>query len=129
MPQQLEPPAPWREMGSFLADLSVSLSRLHNPDGHALLFQSLRHGTETTQDLTRSADPVIRALFATFAAPIRRYLQHIGHGPDPLRRRNQGRWRFNGSWSVRLRTSGFHANHVHPRGWLSSACYLELPGA
>ena len=127
MPQQLEPPAPWREMGSFLADLSVSLSRLHNPDGHALLFQSLRHGTETTQDLTRSADPVIRALFATFAAPIRRYLQHIGHGPDPLRRRNQGRWRFNGSWSVRLRTSGFHANHVHPRGWLSSACYLELP--
>ena len=46
---------------------------------------------------------------------------------DPLRRRNDVRWRFNGSWSVRLHTSGFHTNHVHPRGWISSACYIELP--
>jgi hypothetical protein len=92
-----------------------------------LLFQSLRHGTETTEDLSRSADPAIRALFSSFAVPIRRYLEHIGHGADALRRRNNGRWRFNGAWSVRLRSSGFHANHVHPRGWISSACYLELP--
>jgi tetratricopeptide (TPR) repeat protein len=127
MPQQLEPPAPWRDLGSFLADLRVSLNRLHDPEGHALLFQSLRHGTETTQDLTRSADPVIRALFDAFADPIRRYLENVGQGPDPLRRRNQGRWRFNGGWSVQLHTSGFHANHVHPRGWISSACYIELP--
>ncbi len=127
VPQQLEAPSPWADMGSFLADLKVSLNRLHNPQGHALLFQSLRHGTETTQELSRSADPVIRALFSTFAAPIRDYLEHIGPGPDPLRLRNNGRWRFNGSWSVRLHASGFHANHVHPRGWISSACYIELP--
>src|SRR5947207_160654 len=126
-PLQLEAPPPWPDMVSFLADLRVSLNRLHNPHGHALLFQSLRHGTETTQDLSRSADPVIQALFESFAAPIGRYLERIGHGADPLRRRNNGRWRFNGSWSVRLHTSGFHTNHVHPRGWISSACYIELP--
>jgi tetratricopeptide (TPR) repeat protein len=125
--QQLEPPPPWRDLASFLADLSVSLNRLHNPHGHALLFQSLRSGTETTQDLSRSADPVIQALFRAFAAPIRHYLKHIGCGSDPLRRRNNGRWRFNGSWSVRLHSSGYHANHTHPRGWISSACYIELP--
>ncbi len=127
VPQQLEVPPPWPDMGSFLADLKVSLNRLHNPHGHALLFQSLRHGTETTQDLSRSSDPAIRALFSTFAKPIRHYLKHIGDGSDPLRRRNNGRWRFNGSWSVRLHASGFHTNHVHPRGWISSACYVELP--
>ena len=127
VPRQLEPPAPWQDLASFLADLSASLNRLHDPRGHALLFQSLRNGTETTQDLSRSADPAIRALFAAFAAPIRRYLEHIGHGDDPLRRRNEGRWRFNGSWSVRLHSAGFHANHTHPRGWISSACYIELP--
>ena len=127
VPQQLEAPPPWPDMGSFLADLKVSLNRLHNPHGHALLFQSLRHGTETTQDLSRSSDPAIRALFSTFAAPIRHYLEQVGHGSDPLRRRNNGRWRFNGGWSVRLHTSGFHTNHVHPRGWISSACYIELP--
>ena len=127
MPFQLEPPAPWRDIATFLADLRVSLNRLHDPHGHALLFQSLRHGTETTQDLARSADPAIRGLFSAFAAPIGRYLEHIGQGADPLRSRNSGRWRFNGAWSVRLHSSGFHTNHTHPRGWISSACYIELP--
>jgi len=127
LPVQLEPPPPWADMVSFMADLRVSLNRLHNPNGHALLFQSLRHGTETTQDLVQSADPAIRGLFSAFAEPIRRYIEHMGHGSDPLRRRNNGCWRFNGSWSVRLHTSGYHNNHVHPRGWISSACYIELP--
>src|SRR5262249_28012134 len=127
VPCQLEPPAPWQDLASFLTDLSASLNRLHDPEGHALLFQSLRHGTETTQDLSRSTDTVIQALFRAFAEPIRHYLVHIGSGSDPLRRRNNGRWRFNGSWSVRLHSSGFHTNHTHPRGWISSACYIELP--
>jgi len=127
VPRQLEPPPPWRDLAGFLADLRVSLSRLHNPQGHALLFQSLRNGTETTHDLSRSTDPVIQALFTSFAAPIRHYLEHVGRGSDPLRRRNSGRWRFNGGWSVLLHSSGYHANHTHPRGWISSACYIELP--
>ncbi len=127
VPSQLEVPSPWPDLAGFLADVKRSLDRLHNPHGHPLLFQSLRHGTETTEDLTRSADPAIQALFTAFAAPISEYLARIGQGPDPLRRRNNGNWRFNGSWSVRLRTSGFHNNHVHPRGWISSACYIDLP--
>jgi tetratricopeptide (TPR) repeat protein len=125
--QRLEAPAPWPDLHLFFADLKCSLERLHGRHDHPLLFQSLRHGTETTEELTRSADPVIRALFQAFGAPIRQYIEHIGRGLDPLRRRNEGTWRFNGSWSVRLRTSGFHTNHVHPRGWISSACYIELP--
>jgi predicted Zn-dependent protease len=123
----IEPPPPWQDLTSFLIDLTTSLNRLHDPNGHALLFQSLRHGTETTQDLTRNADAAVRGLFQAFAAPITRYLEHIGKGADPLRRRNNGRWQFNGSWSVRLRNRGFHMNHVHPRGWISSAFYVELP--
>ena len=125
--EPLEAPEPWPDLASFLLDLKESLGRLHDPHGHPLLFQSLRHGTETSQDLLRSADPVIHALFRSFAAPIGRYVERIGRGADPLRRRNSSRWRFNGSWSVRLRRSGYHANHVHPRGWISSACYIELP--
>ncbi|HEY1313069.1 MAG TPA: putative 2OG-Fe(II) oxygenase, partial [Steroidobacteraceae bacterium] len=127
LPLELEAPTAWPDLASFLADLNVALNRLHDPHGHPLLFQSLRHGTETTQDLARSTDPTIQALFASFAAPIRRYLEKVGPGADPLRRRNHGRWRFNGSWSVRLRSAGHHTNHVHPRGWLSSACYIALP--
>ena len=124
---QLEAPPPWRNLESLLADVRASLNRLHDPNGHPLLFQSLRHGTETTQDLSRSTDPAIQALFSSFATPIREYLLRLGHGSDPFRRRNKAGWRLNGSWSVRLRSSGHHRNHVHPRGWISSACYIELP--
>ncbi|HZX71585.1 MAG TPA: tetratricopeptide repeat protein [Rhodanobacter sp.] len=127
LPTHLQAPAGWDDVASFLADVKRSLARLHDRQQHPLLFQSLRNGTETTEDLARSTDPVIQALFTAFAAPIAQYLEHIGQGADPLRRRNRGTWRFNGSWSVRLRSSGFHANHVHPRGWISSACYIDLP--
>jgi hypothetical protein len=37
--------------------------------------------------------------------------------------------RFSGSWSVRLRDAGFHVNHVHPQGWISSALYVALPAS
>ncbi|HEX5961516.1 MAG TPA: tetratricopeptide repeat protein [Rhodanobacteraceae bacterium] len=127
VPYRLEPPPPWHSLADFLADLGHSLARLHDALRHPLLFQSLRHGTETTEDLSRSEDPVIRALFAAFDAPIGDYIAGMGEGPDPLRRRRRATYRFNGSWSVRLRTLGFHHNHVHPRGWISSAFYVELP--
>ncbi|MGH8190563.1 MAG: tetratricopeptide repeat protein, partial [Rhodanobacteraceae bacterium] len=127
VPYRLEAPSPWSNLNDFLADLKQSLGKLHDALRHPLLFQSLRHGTETTEDLARSQDPVVQALFKAFDAPIRDYMSRIGHGADPLQRRNHGAYRFNGSWSVRLRASGFHHNHVHPRGWISSACYIELP--
>jgi tetratricopeptide (TPR) repeat protein len=125
--QILETPAGWPDLESFLTDLASRLNALHNPHGHRLLYQSLRQGTETTQDLSRSQDPVIQALFHAFAAPIARYRDHIGEGKDDLRRRNRGASRYNGSWSVRLHRDGYHTSHVHPRGWISSACYIQLP--
>ena len=127
VPYRLQSPSGWSSLDAFFADLARSLDRLHNPHGHPLLFQSLRNGTETTDDLARSTDPVIQALFRSFDEPIRDYMRRIGNGGDALRRRNRGSYRFNGGWSVRLRSAGFHNSHVHPRGWISSACYIELP--
>jgi len=123
----IEVPAGWSDLESFLTELSARLTALHNPHGHRLLYQSLRLGTETTQDLSRSEDPVIQSLFRAFAAPIARYREHIGQGEDALRRRNHGATCFNGAWSVRLHSEGYHTSHVHPRGWISSAFYVQLP--
>ncbi|MBS0393726.1 MAG: tetratricopeptide repeat protein [Proteobacteria bacterium] len=125
---RLEPPPGWPDLEGFLGELATRLHAMHDRHRHRLLFQSLRQGTETTQDLSRSPDPVVQALFHSFAAPIARYRESIGEGPDPLRRRNRGASRFNGSWSVRLQRTGYHTSHVHPRGWISSACYIQLPG-
>jgi predicted Zn-dependent protease len=123
----IEAPPGWPDLSSFLTELTTHLNALHNPHGHRVLYQSLRRGTETTQDLSRSQDPVIQALFSAFAAPIARYRERIGQGEDALRRRNRGATHFNGSWSVRLHCDGYHTSHVHPRGWISSACYIQLP--
>ena len=31
------------------------------------------------------------------------------------------------SWSCLLRPNGFHTNHIHPTGWISSAFYADVP--
>ena len=61
LPMLLEAPPGWPDLGSFLTDLTSHLNALHSPHGHRPLYQSLRQGTETTQDLSRSQDPVIQA--------------------------------------------------------------------
>jgi hypothetical protein len=64
-------------------------------------------------------DPAIRALFGAIDGPIRRHLAAVGEA---------GRaYGFCGAWSVRLNGGGFHINHIHPEGWLSSAFYVRTP--
>ena len=47
----------------------------------------------------------------------------------PLLRPSRERFRFAGSWSVRLRGAGHHVNHVHSTAWISSAFYVTTPDA
>jgi hypothetical protein len=101
---------------------------LHKLRTHPL-HQSLRHGTQTTQNLQTTDDPAIRAFFNAIDGPIQRHMQAIGSGSDPTRRRNTGRYKIHGIWSVQLHPDGYHTDHVHPEGWLSSACYIVLPPA
>ena len=54
-------------------------------------------------------------------------MARLGKGEDPLRRRNTFDYRIQGAWSVRLRPNGFHRDHFHAEGWLSSAFYVETP--
>jgi len=124
----IDTPTGWDSLPSYLADLRESLKRLHTMRTHPL-HQSLRHGSQTAQNLLDVDDPAIRAFFPAIDGPIRRHIETIGHGGDPLRRRNTGGYKIAGIWSVRLNPQGYHTNHVHPQGWLSSACYIELPRA
>jgi uncharacterized protein (TIGR02466 family) len=57
--------------------------------------------------------------------------QYIRALPDdathPFLRRKSDEFSYFGAWSCRLRSSGFHTNHVHPQGWISSAYYVAVP--
>jgi tetratricopeptide (TPR) repeat protein len=126
--RRLDTPEGWPSLDAWLADMATALNSLHTLETHPL-GQSLRQGTQTSQSLDRSADPVIRGLFEAIRGPILRHIEGLGRGRDPLRGRATGKYRLNGSWSVRLKPGGRHVNHMHPKGWLSSACYIALPDA
>lgn len=119
-------PDGWQDLSSYLEDLAQSLACLHALQAHPI-DQTLRFGTQVEHHLQHSTDPAIRAFAQAIDGPIHRYMQALGHGDDVLRRRNTGGYKLNGTWSVRLRPNGFHSNHFHGKGWLSSACYIQIP--
>ena len=124
----MDTPEGWASLEAFLPALAASLARLHRFQTHPL-GQSVRGGSQTSESLIHSGDPVIRAFFQAIDGPIRRHIADLGEGDDPLRRRRKAGYAFSGIWSVRLAPRGYHANHVHQQGWLSSACYIALPDA
>lgn len=123
---QIDTPAGWPNLPAYLDELARALVKLHTLRMHPI-GQSLRDGTQADLSPERSEDPAIRAFPQAIDGPIRRYMQAIGRGDDPLRRRNTGKYQLSGIWSVRLRPHGYHFNHFHPEGWLSSACYIDIP--
>jgi len=94
------------------------------------LDQSVRGGSQTDGPLFTKVDPEIRALRAVIVAAVERNVKSLPP-VDPahplLGPRRDRKIGFSGSWSVLLKGTGFHANHVHPQGWISSALYIHLP--
>lgn len=126
--QTLETPPGWNDLASFLAEVAGELEALHSFRIHPLQ-QSVRGGGQLTLLQAELTRPLIDALFGSIGRAIRGFISEIGSGPGPLRSRNTGKFAITGAWSVRLRSGGYHADHVHPRGWISSACYIALPPA
>lgn len=126
-PYTLPVPDGFADLESFNAAFLAALDRWHPYKAHPL-EQSLRDGSQTARDLTSIDDPVIQAFVKALDAPIRQYMQEVGNGDDhPLTARNTGDYRITGSWSVKLHGGGWHVNHVHPEGWISSSYYVSVP--
>lgn len=121
------PPPGFGGMPEFLETLAATLDNLHNA-GREPVNQSVRGGTQTAGILFGRDNAVIHAAEAALRTAVDHW---IGTLPDdathPFLSHRQRSIRFVGSWSVRLRSSGRHANHIHPKGWASSAFYVSLP--
>lgn len=113
-----------------IAPLADHLRALHSARA-APLDQSVRGGTQTDGHLLLRDEPVIDRLRAAIADAVAAYIAQLpppeaGH---PTLLQDRGPVRFAGSWSVRLQGEGFHTDHVHSQGWISSAFYVALPDA
>ena len=123
---QLQPPAKHATIASFNEAFARELTALHHTSRRPIA-QSLRGGTQTEKQLPADS-PVIADFFAMLDAPIRDYLSRLDAcRSHPTDRRHRASYCIAGSWSVRLEPGGFHTDHVHPQGWLSSAYYVGLP--
>lgn len=96
------------------------------------LDQSVRGGTQTEGNILSHVDPLIEQTAAAVREAVASYVAQLPP-PQPdvpvLSAPRDRRLRFAGSWSVLLRGGGYHSNHIHPMGWISSALYVDLPAA
>jgi tetratricopeptide (TPR) repeat protein len=125
----LEPPRGFSDMAAFNAELSGYLDGLH-PDTREFIDQSLRGGTQTVNNLFGAGHDLVERIHERITEAITRYIAEVRTGEDhPFVRRRTSGFRMGGSWSSRLKDCGFHANHIHPSGWISSCYYAALPDA
>ncbi len=121
-----DPPSAFTRVSDFNEAFAAAVLAFHTTDRRPL-DQSLRGGTQTDRNLPLE-QPAVAAFMKMIDAPIRDYISRLRDGSDhPTDRRRAAGYRIAGSWSVRLSPQGFHTNHVHPKGWLSSAYYIDLP--
>lgn len=124
---EVPPPAGHGDMDPYLDALAAHLNRLHSARREPV-NQSVRNGSQTAGRLFGRSDPVIAAAQAALQNAVEHWAARL---PDdsrhPFLSRKRAKLRMTGSWSVKLWSSGRHANHFHSEGWASSAYYVALP--
>jgi tetratricopeptide (TPR) repeat protein len=125
----IAPPAGFNDVETFNRALSQDLVGLHTRRVEPL-DQTLRGGTQTPGYLfdhrTRALEGVRDQIREAVADYVRKLPFDANH---PLLGRKAGAFDYATAWSCQLRSSGYHTNHVHPEGWISSAYYAALPEA
>lgn len=126
---ELPPPSGFADIDTFNRALGEDLLALHTRNVEPI-DQTLRGGTQTPGYLFDRSTRAIDGVRERIREAVADYVQRLPDDPShPLAARKDSAFDFAGAWSCRLRSSGFHTNHVHPQGWISSAYYVSLPDA
>jgi hypothetical protein len=116
-------------MAEFNTALNAHLDALHT-DLREHVDQTLRHGTQTAPALLNTSHALLGALRQRIEEAVGVYIARMQADEDhPLSGRRRSGFAFAGSWSSRLYDRGFHVNHIHPAGWISSCYYVSAPDA
>ncbi len=131
-PVVVPPPAGYDTTESFFVDVQAALEELHHTQARPI-EQSVRGGTQTNGFLFRLKHPLLATLEQQIRLAIKTALDDFPADKDhPFWTRKVADprgsgFQFSGAWSVRLQSEGFHTNHIHTEGWISSALYVALP--
>ena len=120
-------PKDYSSQSEYLTKLKSTLCDLHEFESEPI-DQSLRGGTQTRPNLVHIDNPVITSFFSSINANVKEFVSTLPDDPQhPFLKRKTKHPRIISAWSVRLTGTGFHVNHVHPEGWISSAFYVDVP--
>ncbi len=112
---------------TFNQTLLEALQPMHRSD-IAPIDQTLVRGTQTHGNLFQTDNTTIKSLEESLKTCIHNYVNHLKQtGPGEFRDRITDGFDFSGAWSVQLSDGGFHNDHVHTAGWISSVYYVEVP--
>ncbi len=124
---ELPIPDGYDSLAVFLNKVQEVLVSMHNTTTRPLQ-QTLRKGTQTPGRLLDREHPILAQLKWAYETTVSRYIAELPDDSEHVFfKRKCASFKITGSWSVKLEESGFHVNHVHPEGWISSACYISLP--
>jgi tetratricopeptide (TPR) repeat protein len=132
VPVEVPAPPEFASREDYFAELTRILEGLHHSNAQPI-EQSVRGGTQTNGFLFRLKEPLLLGLEKQLQLAIAGALQTMPNDQEhPFWARNSrptvaSDLRMAGAWSVRLADQGYHANHIHPEGWVSSALYISLP--
>jgi uncharacterized protein (TIGR02466 family) len=105
------------------------LDDLHQNERHPI-GQSLRNGTQTYENLFDDNSEVINTLSGLILERAEEFIKlQSTDRKHPFLSRLSKDLTFKGSWSVKLRSDGYHRSHYHPEGWLSGVYYVDVPDA
>ncbi|NNC48408.1 MAG: hypothetical protein HKO13_08280 [Sphingomonas sp.] len=109
-------------------ELAAHLGALHKGSAPPL-GQSPRGGTQTMGPLLKRREAPIIGLRRAVRSAVRGFIEALPptEQEHPFLSRPRQSFRFEGSWSIRLRPQGHHVAHIHSHGWISSALYVDLP--
>ena len=124
---EVTPPPGYASIEAFNVDLNAYLDGLHR-DRRECIDQTLRRGSQTLDNLFGAGHAPVELLRAHIDQAVTDYISRMVEDSDhPLLSRRRDAFGYAASWSSRLHDCGFHTNHVHPKGWISSAYYVALP--
>lgn len=109
----LEPTPEWPSPEAWLG---AAAARLHNLHGDYDRI-GVDHAAHVFDALPRMMDTAVR-----------RHLENLGPGDDPVRARNRGTYSIQRLWSERIDPGSERPHHVAQEGWLSAIIYLGAAG-
>ncbi len=125
----LEPPEGFADMAGFNEELCAYLDGVHPATGEHV-GQTLRGGSQTAYHIFKGGHDLVNRLQHRITEAVNRYAAELKRDEShPFLSRRRDGFAYAGSWSSRLRDCGFHVNHIHTEGWISSCYYAGVPDA